>query len=369
MSRKDEYSLISITPVETLQGTEAKVCTKLYHKGYKAKYTFDHILGDSAAICKARDITRQYACHDATVLITGESGTGKELFAQSIHNMSPRAVHPFLGINFAALAESLAESELFGYEEGAFTGMSRKGKAGIFETAHKGTIFLDEIGDASLSMQQNAAFVAAMEDVLEVYSRPYDPTRPVVCMDEKPFQLHGEAREPVPMKPGKVEKVDNEYIREGTCSIFIFTEPLAGWRYAEALEHRTKKDWARRVKWVLDNQYPSAKKVALVMDNLNTHVISSLYETFPPEEAFRLAQRLEIHYTPKHGSWLNIAEIELSALAAQCLGNSRISSIEVLNKELFAWKSRRNADQNGVDWHFTTADARFKLKRLYPVVL
>ena len=208
-----------------------------------------------------------------------------------------------------------------------------------------------------------------MEDVLEVYSRPYDPTRPVVCMDEKPFQLLGEAREPVPMKPGKVEKVDNEYIREGTCSIFIFTEPLAGWRYAEALEHRTKKDWARRVKWVLDNQYPSAKKVALVMDNLNTHVISSLYETFPPEEAFRLAQRLEIHYTPKHGSWLNIAEIELSALAAQCLGNSRISSIEVLNKELFAWKSRRNADQNGVDWHFTTADARFKLKRLYPVVL
>ena len=208
-----------------------------------------------------------------------------------------------------------------------------------------------------------------MEDVLEVYSRPYDPARPVVCMDEKPFQLLGEAREPVPMKPGKVEKVDNEYIREGTCSIFIFTEPLAGWRYAEAFEHRTKKDWARRVKWVLDNQYPSAKKVALVMDNLNTHVISSLYETFPPEEAFRLAQRLEIHYTPKHGSWLNIAEIELSALAAQCLGNSRISSIEVLNKELFAWKSRRNADQNGVDWHFTTADARFKLKRLYPVVL
>ena len=208
-----------------------------------------------------------------------------------------------------------------------------------------------------------------MEDVLEVYSRPYDPTRPVVCMDEKPFQLLGEAREPVPMKPGKVEKVDNEYIREGTCSIFIFTEPLAGWRYAEAFEHRTKKDWARRVKWVLDNQYPSAKKVALVMDNLNTHVISSLYETFPPEEAFRLAQRLEIHYTPKHGSGLNIAEIELSALAAQCLGNRRISSIEVLNKELFAWESRRNADQNGVDWHFTTADARFKLKRLYPVVL
>ena len=208
-----------------------------------------------------------------------------------------------------------------------------------------------------------------MEDVLEVYSRPYDPTRPVVCMDEKPFQLLGEAREPVPMKPGKMQKVDNEYIREGTCSIFIFTEPLAGWRYAEALEHRPKKDWARRVKWVLDNQYPNAEKVVLVMDNLNTHVISSLYETFLPEEAFRLAQRLEIHYTPKHGSWLNIAEIELSALAAQCLGNRRISSIEALNKELFAWETKRNADQKGVDWHFTTADARSKLKRLYPIVL
>jgi len=186
-------------------------------------------------------------------------------------------------------------------------------------------------------------------------------------MDEKPFQLLGEAREPVPMKPGKMQKVDNEYIREGTCSIFIFTEPLAGWRYAEALEHRTKKDWAGRVKWVLDNQYPNAEKVVLVMDNLNTHVISSLYETFLPEEAFRLAQRLEIHYTPKHGSWLNIAEIELSALAAQCLGNRRISSIEALNKELFAWETKRNADQKGVDWHFTTADARSKLKRLYPI--
>lgn len=170
MSRKDEYSFISITPVETLQGTEAKVRTKLYHKGYKAKYTFDHILGDSAAICKARDIARQYACHDATVLITGESGTGKELFAQSIHNMSPRAVHPFLGINFAALAESLAESELFGYEEGAFTGASRKGKAGIFKTAHKGTIFLDEIGDASLSMQTKLLRVLEEREVSRVGS-------------------------------------------------------------------------------------------------------------------------------------------------------------------------------------------------------
>ena len=217
--------------------------------------------------------------------------------------------------------------------------------------------------------EQNAAFVAAMEDVLEVYSRPYDPARPVICMDEKPYQLLGEVREPIPAEPGKVEKVDSEYKREGTCSIFIFTEPLAGWRYAEAFKRRTKVDWAQRVKWVLDNRYPDAEKVVLVMDNLNTHVISSLYEAFPPEEAFRLAQRLEIHYTPKHGSWLDIAEIELSALAAQCLGNRRIPSIELLNKELSAWETRRNADQKGVDWHFTTADARSKLKRLYPVVL
>ena len=204
---------------------------------------------------------------------------------------------------------------------------------------------------------------------MEVYSRPYNPAKPVVCMDEKPFQLLDEAREPLPMKPGSVEKADNEYIREGTCSIFIFTEPLAGWRYAQAFERRTKKDWARRVKWVLDNQYPDVEKVVFVMDNLNTHVISSLYETFPPEEAFRLAQRMEIHYTPKHGSWLDIAEIELSALATQCLGNRRIPSIEALNNELSAWETGRNANQKGVDWHFTTTDARSKLKRLYPVAL
>ena len=188
-------------------------------------------------------------------------------------------------------------------------------------------------------------------------------------MDEKPYQLLNEVREPIPMKQGKVEKVDSEYKREGTCSIFIFTEPLAGWRYAETFEHRTKIDWAHRVKWVLDNQYPNAEKVVLVMDNLNTHVISSLYEAFAPEEAFRLSQRLEIHYTPKHGSWLNIAEIELSALSAECLGTRRIPTIEALNKELSAWEIKRNASQKGVDWHFTYDDARIKLKRLYPVIL
>ena len=188
-------------------------------------------------------------------------------------------------------------------------------------------------------------------------------------MDEKPYQLLGHVREPLPARPGSVEKVDSEYERNGTCSIFIFTEPLAGWRDAEALAHRTKIDWAHKVQWLLDVQYPEAEKIVLVMDNLNTHGTSSLYEAFPPEEAFRLAQRLEIHYTPKHGSWLNIAECELSSLAAQCLGDRRINDMVFLNLELEAWKIRRNNTQKGVDWQFTTADARIKLKRLYPNII
>ena len=208
-----------------------------------------------------------------------------------------------------------------------------------------------------------------MEDVLEVYTLPYDPEIPVVCMDEKPYQLLADAREPLPVKPGSTEKVDNEYVREGTCSIFMFTEPLGGWRHSEALPRRTKKDWAHMVKWLLDEQYPHTKKVRLVNDNLNTHTISSLYEAFPPAEALRLARRLEMHFTPKHGSWLNIAEIELSAMAAQCLGKRRIPSIQELNRNLLAWHSDRNKTQIGVDWHFTTEDARIKLKRLYPLVL
>lgn len=212
-------------------------------------------------------------------------------------------------------------------------------------------------------------FVAAMEDVLEVYGRPYDPNKPVVCMDEKSYQKLDHAREPLLARPGDIEKVDSEYKREGTCSIFIFTEPLAGWRYTEARDRRTKLDWANMTKWLLDEQYPDAEKVVYVQDNLNTHNISSLYEAFPPEEAFRLAQRLEIHYTPKHGSWLNIAECELSALAVQCLAGRRIPDIETLNKELSAWHTKRNQKQKGVDWQFTTADARVKLKRLYPIIL
>ena len=204
---------------------------------------------------------------------------------------------------------------------------------------------------------------------MAVYARPYDQHKPVVCMDEKPYQLLDHARDPLPVRPGSIKKVDSEYIRNGTCSIFIFTEPLSGWRAADALPQRTKKDWANKVRWLLEDQYPDAEKVVLVMDNLNTHNTSSLYETFPPEVAFHLAQRLEIHYTPKHGSWLNIAECELSSLAAQCLGDRRISNIELLNTELRAWHTRRNCDQKGVDWQFTTTDARIKLKRLYPVVI
>jgi hypothetical protein len=207
-----------------------------------------------------------------------------------------------------------------------------------------------------------------MEDVL-AYARPYNENGPVVCMDEKPYQVLRDVGEPVPLKPGHTEKVDNEYQRNGTCSIFVFTEPLAGWRHVEALLRRTKKDWAHKIHWFVDTQYPSAEKVVLVMDNLNTHALSSLYETFSPEEAFRLAQKLEIHFTPKHGSWLDIAELELSALAAQCLGTRRIGDIKTLNAELSAWHTQRNQKQTGVDWQFTAADARTKQKRLYPEII
>jgi hypothetical protein len=208
-----------------------------------------------------------------------------------------------------------------------------------------------------------------MEDVLAVYARPYNKEHPVICMYEKPYQLLNHVREPIPVKPGSIRKVDNEYQRNGTCSIFLFTEPLAGWRSAEALPRRTKIDWAHKIKWLVCEQYPEAKKIVLVMDNLNTHVVSSLYEAFAPAEAFELAQKLEIHYTPKHGSWLDIAELELSALAIQCLGERRIPDIDTLNSELAVWHTQRNIKQKGVDWHFTTADARIKLKRLYPEII
>jgi hypothetical protein len=216
--------------------------------------------------------------------------------------------------------------------------------------------------------EQNAAFVAAMEDVLEVYRRPFNARFPVVCMDEKPQQLLGHARPPSRCSPGVTAKTDYEYIRNGTASIFLFCEPLGGWRNAEAKERHTKKDWAYQVCWLLEEVYPEAEKVVLVCDNLNTHNTSSLYETFCPEKALALAKRLEIHYTPKHGSWLNIAEVELSALSKQCLGKRRIDNIDALNDELHCWHSNKNKQQKGVDWQFTTEDARVKLKRLYPVI-
>jgi len=217
--------------------------------------------------------------------------------------------------------------------------------------------------------KQNAEFVARMEDVLAVYAKSYDEDYPVVCMDEKPFQLLDERYKPIPMSGSNHKlKYDCGYERKGTCSIFVFTETLAGWRHTSALPQRTKQDWANQTKWLLDEQYPDAEKVVLVMDNLNTHGIHSLYDTFPPEEAFRLAQRLEPHYTPKHGSWLNIAELELSALTIQCLSDRRIPSIDKLNDELSAWHTNRNKSQKGVDWQFTNSDARVKLKHLYPCV-
>ena len=208
-----------------------------------------------------------------------------------------------------------------------------------------------------------------MEDVLSVYERPYEKNRPVICMDEKPYQLLNHAYKPLPMKYGKPLREDFEYLRNGTCSIFLFAEPLGSWRHAEAFPRRTKTDWANRIQWLLNEEYPEAEKVALVMDNLNTHTITSLYEAFSPEEAFRLAQRLEIHFTPKHGSWLNIAEVELAAMASQCLGQRRIPDIDTMNRELLAWYTRRNQFQKGVDWQFTNDVARIKLKRLYPLVL
>jgi hypothetical protein len=204
-----------------------------------------------------------------------------------------------------------------------------------------------------------------MEDILSVYARIHDPRRPVVCMDEKPYQLLAHARDPIGARPGQDAREDSEYVRCGTCSIFVWVEPLAGWRRVHALAQRTRIDWAGQVKELLTVDYPDAETVVLVMDNLNTHGIASLYEAFSPEEAFELAQRLEIHHTPKHGSWLNIAEIELSALTRQCL-DRRINDLDVLNVELAAWQAATNADQRQVDWQFTTDDARVKLRHLYP---
>jgi hypothetical protein len=204
-----------------------------------------------------------------------------------------------------------------------------------------------------------------MEDVLELYQQPYDPDYPVVNMDEKPIQLIEETRIPIPAKPGKPMRYDHEYERKGTASLFLFTEPLTGWRRVDAKPRRTAVDWAHQVKSLLDDHYPEAQQIRLVCDNLNTHKPAALYQAFEPAEARRLAKRLDIHYTPKHGSWLNIAEVELSVLTSQCLGR-RIAELETMQKEIKAWEQERNTKQSGVDWRFTTEDARIRLKRLYP---
>jgi hypothetical protein len=204
-----------------------------------------------------------------------------------------------------------------------------------------------------------------MEDVLEVYHRRLDPAVPVVCMDEKPYQLLGHARDPIPARPGHDLKQDSEYVRHGTCSIFVWVEPLAGRRRVNARRQRTRVDWAHEVDHLLTIDYPDATRVVLVMDNLNTHTLGSLYEAFEPAKARDLATRLELHYTPKHGSWLNIAEIELSRLTRQCL-DRRIDDLDLLNVELAAWQTATNDDQRQVDWQFTASDARIKLRHLYP---
>lgn len=204
-----------------------------------------------------------------------------------------------------------------------------------------------------------------MEDVLAVYQLPYNPEWPVVCMDESSKQLVGEVQEPIPGAPGRVRRVDDEYVRNGVAEIFLEVEPLAGRRHVELTERRTRKDWADNIKRMLDERYPMAAKVRLVMDNLNTHHLASLYEAFEPAEARRLAERLEIHYTPKHGSWLNMAEIELSVLKGQCL-DRRIPDLSVMRAEVAAWEKNRNNRMKPIVWQFTTADARTKLRRLYP---
>lgn len=204
-----------------------------------------------------------------------------------------------------------------------------------------------------------------MEDVLEVYQRPYNPRRPQVCLDEASKQLIGETRGVIPAAPGREAREDYEYVRNGTANLFMMFEPLAGRRHVRVTERRTKKDFAEAIKELVDERYPDAEKIVLVMDNLNTHTPASLYEAFEPAEAKRLADKLEIHYSPKHGSWLDMAEIEIGILSRQCL-NRRLENIEQLRTEVAAWERDRNQRSVNVDWRFRTADARIKLKRLYP---
>ena len=204
-----------------------------------------------------------------------------------------------------------------------------------------------------------------MEDVLEVYHRPYDEKQPVVCLDEASKQLIGATRKPLPPQPGRPERFDYEYVRNGTANLFMVSQPLLGWRTVFVTERRTAVDFAEVLRWLVEELHSDAEKVVLVMDNLNKHKLASLYEAFPPEQARRIAEKLEIHHTPKHGSWLNVAEIELSVLARQCL-DQRIETAEALRREVTAWEEPRNDRAAEVQWRFTTADARIKLRHLYP---
>ncbi len=214
--------------------------------------------------------------------------------------------------------------------------------------------------------ESNAEFVAAMENVLDVYRRPYDAARPVVCMDETPRQLIGQVRTPIVAKPGQAQREDYEYERLGVCNVFMASEPLAGRRITKVTERKTKIDWAHFLDDIAQ-QYPEAQRITLVMDNLNTHKAASLYEAFPPEKAKALWDRFEFVYTPKHGSWLNMAEIELNVMIAQCL-NRRIDNIETLKHEVAAWQANRDQLKATIDWQFTSEKARVKLKRLYPTL-
>ncbi len=206
-----------------------------------------------------------------------------------------------------------------------------------------------------------------MEDVLAVYELPYDADYPVVCMDETCKQLIGDVREPIVCAPGRPARIDHEYVRNGVAEVFLEVEPLVGKRHVAATEHRTKKDWAWWIKKMLDERYPDAIRIRLILDNLNTHCPASLYEVFPPQEARRLAERIEIHYTPRHGSWLNMAEIELSALNGQCL-DRRIPDLVTMQSCIAAWENDRNNRQPAIHWHFSTSDARIKLNHLYPIL-
>jgi transposase len=215
--------------------------------------------------------------------------------------------------------------------------------------------------------KENAEFVAAMEDVLEVYRRPYDSQRPVVCLDEQSKQLVKETRPTIPAKPGRNQRMDYEYERNGTANLFMRFEPLAGRRRVKVTDQRTKVDFAHAIRDMVDEDYPEAKVIVLVMDNLNTHKPAALYEAFEPAEARRLIEKLEIHYTPKHGSWLNTAETELSVMTKQCL-DRRIPDVATLRREIAAWERQRNKSRSKINWQFTTHDARIKLRKLYPSI-